>query len=372
MGQRLFADLSVSLLSLCVTLILLEIGFRLVSPQDPGFWDSQSIRRLIPTTPHFVENIPNGRADLTGVPVAINSYGLRGDEVTLPKPPRTFRIVAVGDSITFGYGIPVSDTFVKILERRLNERAHGEARYEVLNGATLGGALNDYYHFLSQKAAILQPDMILIGLCLNDILVYSESGSISEAGAEWGGQDWTLSRTLNSFLLRNSHLYMFHYARLKSFLYASGIFDINKVQGMNFLTMEAPSAYQEKAWESSLEMLSRIIAFCREHGYGIVVVVFPMQMQLSPAELQFYRNKYRLEIGNEVLSGEPQRRLQTFAEASGVTLVNLLPAYRAYNPEDLYLRNRMVLADPVHPSVKGNRIAADEIFRVLWGKLGRD
>src|SRR5260370_1025014 len=76
-----------------------------------------------------------------GVPVAINSLGLRGDEVSVPKPPRTIRIVAVGDSITFGYGIPVEDTYAKILERCLNQGVFGGARYEVLNGGTLGGSL---------------------------------------------------------------------------------------------------------------------------------------------------------------------------------------------------------------------------------------
>ena len=90
-----------------------------------------------------------------------------------------------------------------------------------------------------------------------------------------------------------------------------------------------------------------------------------MQMQLSDSELRFYRDKYHLRLGPEALSGEPQQRLREFAVRMDVTMVDLLPVFRASDPEELYLRNAMIRADPTHPSVKGNRIAADEIFRVF-------
>jgi lysophospholipase L1-like esterase len=356
-------------LSVCATLTLLEIGIRIVKPQDLEFWDSHAFRRIQSTSPHFVENIPHGQAKFIGVPVAINSYGLRGGEISVPKPPGTVRILVVGDSVTFGYGIPVENTYVKVFEKLLNENATGKTQYEVLNGGTLGGSLSDYDHFLTQKAGALQPDMILVGLSLNDILVYSESGAISEAGAEWHEQRFPLTRRLSRFLLRHSQLYMFCYARLKSTMYSFGIIDVNKARGLNFVTLTPPSAYQKEAWESSFRMLTKIAAFCRNRGYQIGVIIFPLQMQLSSGELRFYRDKYHLQLSPEALTGEPQRRLREFAASTGLTMVDLLPVYRASNPEELYLRNAVIRADPNHPSVKGNRIAADEIFRVLQPSL---
>jgi lysophospholipase L1-like esterase len=352
-------------LSVCATLTLLEIGIRIVKPQDPEFWDSGSFRRIQSTVPHYIENIPHGHSNFIGVPVAINSNGLRGEEISIPKPPNRARILVVGDSVTFGYGIPLESTYAKVLERLLNENAAGKTKYEVLNGGTLGGSLSDYDHFLVDKAETLQPDMILVGLNLNDILVYSESGAISEAGAEWHGHSVRWTRRLSRFLLRHSQLYMFCYAKLKSAMYSTGIIDINKARGLNFVTLMPPSTYQKEAWESSLRMLTKIIAFCRERGYKIGVAVFPMQMQLSPRELQFYRDKYHLHLGAAALSGEPQQRLRKFATDMDIAMVDLLPVYRASNPEELYLRNALIRADPNHPSVKGNQIAADEIFLVL-------
>ena len=356
--------------SVLATLFLLEIGIRIVNPQDLSFWDSHQFRRVQGTAPHFVENIPNGHANFIGVPVAINRDGLRGNEISIPRPPGTIRILAVGDSITFGYGIRLEDTYTKVLERSLNESPPVGMRYEVLNAGTLGGSLGDYLHFLNQKATTFDPDLVLLGLTLNDILVYSKLGSVSEAGAAWHGGRPPLPHKVNQFLLQRSQLYVFCYARLKSFLYDSQILDINEVRGLNFVTLTPPSEYQNRAWKSSLEMLSQILAFCREHGYRTVVAIFPMQMQLSPMQLQFYRDKYHLRLGDETLSGEPQQRLREFIVAEGGAVVDLLPIYRTHPSEELYLRNSMIPADPIHPSVKGHQIAADEIFRVFKRELG--
>jgi lysophospholipase L1-like esterase len=353
------------ILSVCATLTLLEIGIRIAKPQDLEYWDSDGFRRIQSTIPHYAENIPHGHGNFIGVPVSINAYGMRGAEISIPKPAGVFRIVVVGDSITFGYGIPVESTYVKVLEGLLNRNTSGDRQYEVLNGGALGGSLSDYEHFLTEKAAKLQPDMILVGLCLNDILVYSDSGAVSEAGAEWEGQRLTGTRRLSRFLLRNSQLYAFSYTQLKAAMYSARIIDVNKERGGAFVTLTAPTTYQNEAWESSLRKLTKIIEFCRERGYRIGLVVFPMQMQLSDAELQFYHDKYHLRLGPEALSGEPQRRLQEFATRMNLAMVDLLPVYRASNPEELYLRNKMIRADPTHPSVKGNRIAAEEIVRVF-------
>src|SRR5688572_16830141 len=38
-----------------------------------------------------------------GVEVEVNSQGLRGPEVEVPKPEGRFRVVAMGDSVTYGH-----------------------------------------------------------------------------------------------------------------------------------------------------------------------------------------------------------------------------------------------------------------------------
>jgi lysophospholipase L1-like esterase len=364
--RRVLKHFAVSSISVCITLVLLEAGIRIVNPQDLSYWDSSAFRGVRSTSPHFVENIPYGKANFIGVPVAINGLGLRDDnETSFPKPPHTVRIVAVGDSITFGYGIPLQKTYAKTLEGLLNENMVAGTRYEVLNGGTLGGSLSDYLHFLADKANAIRPDVVIIGICLNDIGIYFDSGSFLDASdQQWrNGRRWT--HRFNHFLLRHSELYMFCYTRLKSLFYSSGILDIAKVGGMDFGVLAPQHENQERAWTDSLAMLSRIVALCRERGYKLMLVVFPVQMQLSAAELQFYREKFRLRLSDCILAGEPQRRLRDYADAMGLTLVDLLPVFHNYNYKGLYIHNDRIPADPTHLSIEGNQIAAAEIFRVL-------
>ena len=363
--RRLFSLLGVSAAGLLLVLLLLEAGVRIFAPQNPDFWDSSAIRRYQVAPPHFVENIPNARANYTGVPVSINSLGLRGDEVVIPKPAGTFRILGVGDSVTFGHGVRAEETFLKVLEQRLNESLAGKVHYEALNAASPGGGLADYDRFLRNKSAILQPDMVIVGLALNDILIYREGTKLSVAEAEWENTRLPLARKINRFFLRHSHLYMFCFSKFKGLLYQKGLLDINQLQGQNFLTLAPPSPLQAKAWASSFRMLSKIKAFCEEHKYRLVVVVFPLQMQLSTEQMQFYRDNYHLRLGTEALSGEPQKVLASFTETNGIEMIDLLPLFKDRSRELLYLKSEIIPSDPTHFSAAGHRVVADALLARL-------
>ncbi len=356
----------VSFVSVVATLALLELTVRIFMPQHPEFWDNRTLFRVSPTPPHLMENIPNTHNNFyAGVPVSINSYGLRGPKVQVPKPPNTFRIVGVGDSITFGFGIPFDDTFLQVLQRRVNESVSPRMRYETLNGAVPGTGLDFYYHFIETTAQSLQPDIILIGLCLNDIQVYLEPRATTAAKKDQPEQTEGPVRRTSNFLLEHSELYMASYMELKATLYGFGILDINKIHGYDFFSLEPPSPDQQKAWDSTYQMLSKISALCHERHYPLVIVVFPMEIQLSRSVLQLYRDRFHVRLGPEALSGEPQKRIKEFVTANGDTVIDLLPAFRGAASEGLFLRNKSITFDPVHPSVPGNRIAAEEIYRVL-------
>ncbi len=54
-------------------------------------------------------------------PVHINSQGTRGTEFETPKPAGTFRILSLGDSRTFGWGLSDNDTYSRRLEQLVGE-----------------------------------------------------------------------------------------------------------------------------------------------------------------------------------------------------------------------------------------------------------
>src|SRR5262249_20912445 len=78
-------------------------------------------------------HIPGASALLQGVPVTINSKGLRDNEYDYEPRPGVTRILALGDSVTFGWGVRLEHTYPKVLERLLNHGA-SQGSYEVLNG----------------------------------------------------------------------------------------------------------------------------------------------------------------------------------------------------------------------------------------------
>lgn len=111
---------------------------------------------------------PNGRAHIMGADVAINSLGLRDERaVALRKDPATTRIMMLGDSVTFGFGVAQHETTPAQLESRLNANAGGR-RFEVLN-AGVGN-----YNTSMQVAAYLTngralgPDLVVLNFFVND------------------------------------------------------------------------------------------------------------------------------------------------------------------------------------------------------------
>src|SRR5262245_15661592 len=62
----------------------------------------------------FYENKPGVDLDV-GVPVRINSLGLRGGEIARPKPKGTWRVLVLGDSVAFGWGVREEETFEALL-----------------------------------------------------------------------------------------------------------------------------------------------------------------------------------------------------------------------------------------------------------------
>ena len=64
-----------------------------------------------------IELNPNGTGFERGVYVKINSQGLRDYDYPMEKAPAIFRIIILGDSVTFGTGVTMEETYAKRLEK---------------------------------------------------------------------------------------------------------------------------------------------------------------------------------------------------------------------------------------------------------------
>ncbi|HWR82039.1 MAG TPA: SGNH/GDSL hydrolase family protein [Candidatus Deferrimicrobium sp.] len=90
----------------------------------------------------------------------INSSGLRGEEIA-PRKTKP-RVIAFGNSCTFGWGIPYEDTYPARLEMML------EGAYEVINAGIPGYTTLQAKRFFERDLGRLQPDVVLLLFAWND------------------------------------------------------------------------------------------------------------------------------------------------------------------------------------------------------------
>lgn len=97
-----------------------------------------------------------------------NTLGYRGAEIAMPKPPGTFRIVALGGSTTYGTFIDhAEDAYPAQLERILRDD-YGYTHVDVINAGVPGYKSWELFVNFAFRVLDLEPDMILIYAAVND------------------------------------------------------------------------------------------------------------------------------------------------------------------------------------------------------------
>jgi lysophospholipase L1-like esterase len=91
---------------------------------------------------------------------------------TEKKSPDVYRIVCLGDSLTFGCGVPSCESLPSQLETLLN-RTVWEPIVEVVNAGICGFSLYDDWNFYLHEIHRYQPDYVVIVLCQNDPELFS-------------------------------------------------------------------------------------------------------------------------------------------------------------------------------------------------------
>jgi len=94
-------------------------------------------------------------------PIAINSKGFRGKEFSTDKGG-TYRIVALGESTTFGLTLTADDKpWPDLLDELIQQRLKPNRRVEVINAGVPAYSLSHSLRRLATDILPLQPDMII-------------------------------------------------------------------------------------------------------------------------------------------------------------------------------------------------------------------
>ncbi|MCB0319508.1 MAG: SGNH/GDSL hydrolase family protein, partial [Bdellovibrionales bacterium] len=124
--------------------------------------------------PHFDVNSglpPNGQVAgkryTWGHEVRKNSFGARGPEPAIPKPPNVYRVLIIGDSLTWGAGVSEEERYSNVAEHLLKDLDFSK-HIEIVNIAQQGNPLIAYRDQLLKLGEQLEPNLVVIGFCLND------------------------------------------------------------------------------------------------------------------------------------------------------------------------------------------------------------
>lgn len=113
-------------------------------------------------------NIPNWQSTTFGKKLTINSKGLRDSEHAFAKPPGVKRVLVLGDSFAWGYGVADDEIFTSALEGLLQQRE--DSKWEVINTGVSGWSTDQQYLFLREEGLKYEPDIVLLAFCsANDV-----------------------------------------------------------------------------------------------------------------------------------------------------------------------------------------------------------
>lgn len=290
---------------------------------------------------------PHSHYEWQGIPVVINSHGLRGPEVSYEKPPGTFRILNLGDSVAMGWGVREESTYGRQLEKLLNERNAGEQRYEVINAGVPGWNLENAIAYLQAEGLRYEPDLILLDLTVaNDVKGKSALvGRKRAAPIEW--------------LRANTYFWPFLTVQLRLLeARAAGQQRIDLINPPTAPEKYFPLEPDAEQWTSLWNWVLAIDKIAREERAAFALILFPLEFQVL----------------DEQYPTLPQELLASRAAEAGIPVLDLLPRFREACQErpggSCQLEDRYLFADVwMHPSAYGHEVAANELDSLLSAML---
>ncbi len=287
---------------------------------------------------------PGVEDEWAGLRVRVNGKGLRGPEVPYARELGVPRILYLGDSVTFGFGLPRAEQAYPYAAQRVLEDLLGR-RVETVNAGVGGYSPWQERLYLRDEGLRYSPDLVVLGFVLNDV---TEKLNLRRFGGAGIGLQLAMSRhsTLDSLRDRSASVQVATGLGARLRYGRDTQRGAEKVQGLlvESLVKDAGDRAVEAAWELTLESLDGIIELCRARGIPLVVMIFPFRFQLDDPES----------------ASAPQRRLRAHLAQRGVASLDLLPILARSDPSvDL-------LPDGNHLSPAGSERVGRLVAEFAW------
>ena len=309
-----------------------ELGLRLFNDPEYRRPSSGTEGTLWKNIVHRRSNVPGldyelkplVHREVRGMDIATNSLGMRDREPVADRGPDDARIVAVGDSLTFGMRVAAGEAWPEVLEAKLaaappSSIVPGLARVEVLNLGVSGYGTLDEAIVVREKAMPLRPDLVIVGYYLND----PETEPVQQLHQHFHRPAlWEHSSLLRFLRWEQRRRDQHRYGCGDPFWYLHR---------------------DPEKWRSVVEGFATIAEAARSGGSRVLLVVLPTLRGVDRWEDYVYRELHQQAI--------------EAGRAAGFDTLDVLPAWVAsgHEPSDLAV-------DGEHPNAAGQALVASAIL----------
>ena len=366
--KRWAARLVLAGVTALLTLFAAELVLRVLSPgYSPLFLDIYALNDsgVLTLRPGIARRHVTAEWD---VHVTINRDGLRDREA--PVSDGGGRVVVIGDSLAFGWGVELEESFSFVAEERL--KGHG---VRVIKAGVPGTGPNDQLRWLQARGETHEPDVVVASLFVGNDFSDVQFGGVP---AQFTVRDGLMvKRPLDdesvSWLyeakekLKRSSLLAQYAAQLLWTWEREHVAIHERTNpGLSagdrwlweFFQIHLKDAPQEtqRSFEGTCAVLDGIDAWSRQRGAAMLLLVIPRSFQVYPWELEQWTASFQLSDEKLDLD-RPQRVLTDWAQRRGVAILDLLPLLRehaARHPED-----RAYFYPNAHMNATGHRLTGE-------------
>lgn len=325
----LFSSLFIFIITVVLLAVILEV-FLVFKNLDGKNYDiemwkySRSLKKISANPKLGHEHIPNKSAKLQNIDIKINSLGMRGAE---PSSGAALKILALGSSITFGWGVEEAEIYPELIEKDLNQYivsnpgssfAQKYKSVDIMNAGI--GNYNSVreIELLTTNYKDIKPQIILLGSFIRDPEI------ISVPKSNW--------------LLENSQLAVTLWSRFEQIKRALGVKESFEDHYKNIYQDDYPG------WIATQEAYERLADYSKANNIRVIVTMIPDIHNL-----------------NDYPFGYIHEKIKSLALANGFEFIDLLPAFSTIKKaEDVWA----MPGDP-HPNALGHELIAKEIVEYI-------
>jgi hypothetical protein len=300
-----------------------------------------------------------------------NSAGFRvserREEYAQEPPPGTFRVMLLGPSFAFGWGVNFEDSFAAHLERSLAEGGFaGGRRVEILNAGVPSLGATAQLVWFDHVGSAYRPDLVIQ-------FIYGSMAVGRDAGPAYRvtddgylvPRDVSFGQELRQRLKQLATVFYgwVIYARVQSALGGEAAPERQEVLGAG-RKLEMQTAFDPARPEvaAALAFYDDLAATVARHGSKLLVVYFPLSYSVHAEDLSRWKHLGVHDVPSQVAFDEAFCR--HLREARAVACLNVTQdlVEAAQKGERLYFWL------DIHWTPAGNRVVAESVARSLLAR----